>query len=113
MSAFLAAAVASAALFMAVPAIGADPLQAAGAGASADNPQLHISTRGMDLDDAATRTALERRIDRAAAQACGVDPTATLEARRQQNLCMIAAGNSARARMKQIQASREVRMAGL
>lgn len=111
MSAFVAAAVACATLMVAMPAIGADPMQVAGAEPA--GAQVQISTRGLDLDDRATREALERRIDRAAAQACGVDPTATLEARRQQNLCMIAAGNSARARLKQIQASREVRMAGL
>jgi UrcA family protein len=81
---------------------------------SAAEPQsAMVSTRGVDLTDDAARSALERRIDRAAAQVCGVDPSAPVEARRQQNLCMIAAGNAARARLKQIEAGREVRMAGL
>jgi UrcA family protein len=82
--------------------------------AAASEPQAaQVSARGVDLADPAARARLEQRIDRAAAQVCGVDPNAPVDARRQQNLCMIAAGNAARARLKQIEAGREVRMAGL
>lgn len=81
---------------------------------AAGEPQsAMVSTRGVNLTDQHARAALERRIDRAAAKVCGVDPAATGEMRRQQNLCMIAAGNAARARLKQIEAGREVRIAGL
>ncbi len=80
----------------------------------ADEPQsAMVSTRGVDLADPAQRAALERRIDLAAAKVCGVEPGAPAEARRQQNLCMIAAGNAARAELKQRAAGREVRLAGL
>lgn len=80
----------------------------------ADEPNsAMVSTRGVDLADPAERAALERRIDLAAAKVCGVDPNALPEARRQQNLCMIAAGNAARSQLKQVAAGREVRMAGL
>jgi UrcA family protein len=81
---------------------------------SAGAPQAaQVSARGVDLADPAARALLERRIDRAAADVCGVDPQAPVDARRERNLCMIAAGNAARARLKQIAAGREVRMAGL
>lgn len=87
---------------------------ALGGQATAGEPQAaQVSARGVDLADPAARALLERRIDRAAAEVCGVDPNASVDARRQQNLCMIAAGNAARARLKQIEAGREVRMAGL
>jgi UrcA family protein len=82
--------------------------------ASAAEPQAAlVSTRGVDLGDAGARAALERRIDQAAARACGVDPSASAEARHQQNLCLIATGNAARARLKLIEARRQVRLAGL
>jgi UrcA family protein len=85
-----------------------------GGGASAAEPQAAlVSTRGIDLADADARARLERRIDQAAAQACGVDPAAPAEARRQQNLCLIATGNAARARLKVIEARRQVHLAGL
>lgn len=104
----------STAVLLATPASGADEARP-----TAAPSQLQISTRDLNLGDSGTRAALERRIDRAAADVCGVDPAAPPEARREQNLCMIAAGNAARAKLKQIeadrqiQASRQVRMAGL
>ena len=88
-------------------------LALAGQVSAAEPGSALVSARGVDLTDQDARAVLERRIDRAAAEVCGVDPAAPVEARRQQNLCMIATGNAARARLKQIEASREVRMAGL
>lgn len=114
MFAAFSAMVISTAVMLATPAAGADEARPAAAPS-----QLQISTRDLNLDDSGTRAALERRIDRAAADVCGVDAAASAEARREQNLCMIAAGNAARAKLKQIQASRQaqgsrqVRMAGL
>ncbi len=81
---------------------------------AADEPlSASVSARGVDLSDPEARAELERRIDRMAAQVCGVSASASAEERRQQNLCMIAAGNAARAQLKQIEASRQVRIAGL
>ena len=88
-------------------------LTLAGPAGAADTQAVQLSAQGVDLADSAARAVLERRIDRAAAKVCGVDSTAPVEVRRQQNLCMIAAGNAARARLKQIEAGREVRMAGI
>ncbi len=64
----------------------------------------------MDLTDAVARAALERRIDLAAAELCGMDPAASAEVRHQQNLCMIATGNAARARLAIIAARRQVKL---
>ena len=88
-------------------------LSLGGVASAAEPEAAHVSTRGVDLGDARARAALERRIDRAAAKVCGLDPTASAEERRQQGLCMIAAGNAAREQLKQIGARRVVRMAGL
>jgi UrcA family protein len=91
----------------------ATSLAAAGPVAADEPLSASVSARGVNLSDPDQRAALERRIDRSAASVCGVDPTATPDERRQQHLCMIAAGNAARARLKQIEANRQVRMAAL
>lgn len=88
-------------------------LALAGPAGAGDADAVQLSAQGVDLANRDARALLERRIDRAAAQVCGMDPAAPVEARRQQNLCMIAAGNAARARLKQIEAGREVRMTGI
>ena len=103
MFAAISAMMISTALLVAVPAAGADKVPAV-----QPPSRLHIPTQALDLSDSRTRAALERWIDRAAALVCGVDPAASAEARREQYLCMIAAGNAARARLKQIQSSRQV-----
>jgi UrcA family protein len=101
-------------MFAWAPAVLIATSLALGGPVEADEPQTaSVSARGVNLADPAERAALERRIDRGAAQVCGVDPGASPELRRQQNLCMIATGNAARARLKQIEARREVRMAAL
>jgi UrcA family protein len=80
---------------------------------AADGAATSVSVRGMDLSDPAARAELEHRIDRAAAIACKVDRLAQAAARREQNLCLIAAGNEGRAQLKRMIARNDVRMAGL
>ncbi|MGL6044394.1 MAG: UrcA family protein [Sandaracinobacteroides sp.] len=89
-------------LLSTAPAVGAD-----------GGPGMALSTRGANLSDPAEFARLEHQIDLAAARVCGVGRSASTILRHQQNLCMIAASNEGRAKLRRIRENREARLAGL
>jgi UrcA family protein len=88
----------AAALLIAAPAA-ASPDAAPAAVAEAPAPHAVLSLRGVDLSDPAARAALERRIDRVAAEICGVSGSADPTERHRAMSCLVATGNAARAEL--------------